>query len=443
MKVLAVGGGAREHAIVKSLVKDGAKVFTVMKNKNPGLARASEEILLANEMDIEKVAEWGKSKGVDFAVVGPEAPLGEGIVDELAMHEIPAVGPTKFAAQLEISKEFCRDLLRDHKIPGSIDYWVFDNVPDLKALLKDYDKDVVMKPIGLTGGKGVKVMGEHLMTHKDVIDYAQQIIDNKIGGSSRFVVEEKIVGEEFTLQAFADGRRVVPMPSVMDHKRAYEGDTGPNTGGMGSYSMKNGLPQFATFEEVEEAVGIMQQTVDAMRAIEHPFHGTLYGGFILTREGPRILEYNVRFGDPEAMNVLPLLEDNFVDLCGQIMDSSLPSAVKFAEKATVCKYVTPVGYGVKSQAGEKVFVDEAKIEQTGAELYYASVDERDSDIYTTTSRSLAIVGIDEDIAEAERMSESALQYVSGKVFMRHDIGKPDPIEKRIRRMEAIRRGEIG
>jgi phosphoribosylamine--glycine ligase len=125
------------------------------------------------------------------------------------------------------------------------------------------------------------------------------------------------------------------------------------------------------------------------------------------------------------------------------MDSSLPSAVKFAEKATVCKYVTPVGYGVKSQAGEKVFVDEAKIRQTGAELYYASVDERDSDIYTTTSRSLAIVGIDEDIAEAERVSESALQYVSGKVFMRHDIGKSDSIEKRIKRMEAIRGGEVG
>jgi phosphoribosylamine--glycine ligase len=195
--------------------------------------------------------------------------------------------------------------------------------------------------------------------------------------------------------------------------------------------------------EVEEAVGIMQQTVNAMRAIEHPFHGILYGGFILTRDGPRLLEYNVRFGDPEAMNVLPLLEENFVDLCGQIMESTLPSAVKFAEKATVCKYVTPVGYGVKSAAGEKVFVDETKIDQTGAELYYASVDQRDSDIYTTTSRALAVVGMDEDIAEAERMSETALQYVGGNVFMRHDIGKSEPIEKRIKRMEAIRRGEVG
>lgn len=438
-----MGGGAREHAIVKSLVNDGAKVFTVMKNKNPGIARASEDILLANEMDVEKVAEWGRSKGVDFAVVGPEAPLGEGLVDELAAHEISAVGPTKFAAQLEISKEFCRNLMRDHKIPGSVDFQVFDDVQDVKDFLRDYDKEVVVKPIGLTGGKGVKVMGEHLMSHQDVIDYCQEIIDKNIGGSSRFIIEEKVVGEEFTLQAFADGRRVVPMPSVMDHKRAYEGDTGPNTGGMGSYSMKNGLPQFATFEEIEEAVDIMQKTVNAMRAMEHPFHGILYGGFILTRDGPRILEYNVRFGDPEAMNVLPLLEESFVDLCSQIMDSSLPSSVKFSEKATVCKYVTPLGYGVASQAGEKVLVDEKKISETGAELYYASVDERDSDIYTTTSRALAVVGIHDDIAEAERMSEDALQYVRGKVFMRHDIGKREPIEKRIKRMEAIRRGEIG
>lgn len=443
MKVLAVGGGAREHAIVKSLAKDGATVFSVMKNKNPGIARASEDHLLANETDVEKVADWAKSKGVEFAVVGPEAPLGEGVVDKLATHEIPAVGPSRYAAQLEISKEFCRNLMRDHKIPGSIDYWVFDNIPDLKDFLRDYDKDVVVKPIGLTGGKGVKVMGEHLHSQQDVIDYGEQIIEKKIGGSSRFVVEEKVVGEEFTLQAFADGRRVVPMPAVMDHKRAYEGDTGPNTGGMGSYSMKNGLPQFATYDEMEAAVDIMQQTMSAMRAIEHPFQGVLYGGFILTREGPKILEYNVRFGDPEAMNVLPLLEDSFLDICNRIMDSSLPSGVKFSEKATVCKYVTPIGYGVKSQAGEKVFVDEGKIAKTGAELYYASVDEKDTDIYTTTSRALAVVGVDDDIAEAERMSESALQYVSGKVFMRHDIGKHEPIEKRKRRMEAIRRGEIG
>lgn len=438
-----MGGGAREHAIVKSLVKDGAKVFSVMKNKNPGIARDSEEFLLANETDVEKVAEWAKSKGVDFAVVGPEGPLGEGVVDKLAAHEISAVGPTKFAAQLEISKEFCRNLMRDHKIPGLVDFWAFDNIPDLKDFLKDYDKDVVVKPIGLTGGKGVKIMGEHLHSHQDVVDYAEEIIEKKIGGSSRFLVEEKVVGEEFTLQAFADGRRVVPMPSVMDHKRAYEGDTGPNTGGMGSYSMRNGLPQFATHEEMEQAVDIMQKTMNAMRAIEHPFHGILYGGFILTRDGPKILEYNVRFGDPEVMNVLPLLEESFLDICGQIMDSSLPSATKFSEKATVCKYITPIGYGTKSLAGEKVFVDEDKISETGAELFYASVDEREGNIYTTTSRSLAVVGIDEDISEAERMSESALQYVGGKVFMRHDIGKREPIEKRIKRMEAIRRGEIG
>jgi phosphoribosylamine--glycine ligase len=264
-------------------------------------------------------------------------------------------------------------------------------------------------------------------------------VEKKIGGSSSFVIEEKMVGEELTLQAFCDGKNLAPMPAVQDHKRAYEGDIGPNTGGMGSYSQENGLLPFLTKEEYDECVRIMQSIIDAMAKEGTPYKGVLYGQFILTKEGPKVIECNARFGDPEAMNVLPLLTSNFAEICRGIIDGTLPSKeIKFQSMATVCKYIVPMGYGVKSLVGEKVEVDERKIEKSGAELFYASVNKQNDDIYTTSSRSLAVVGIDDNIFEAERIAEKALSHVKGNVFMRHDIGKRDLIEKRIKHMKELR-----
>ncbi len=438
MKVLSVGGGAREHSVVEALRKSNAEIYSVMKNKNPGIANASAEYVLMDECEVEKVADWATSKGVELAVIGPESPLGEGIVDVLESRGIPCVGPSKAAAQIEISKEYARDLMKRHNIPGNLEYRVFDNLDDIKEFLEESDFDVVVKPIGLTGGKGVKIMGEQLQSKEDVLAYCAEVLENKIGGQSRVIIEEKCVGEEFTLQAFCDGETLSPMPAVQDHKRAYEGDEGPNTGGMGSYSESNGLLPFLSKEEYDEAVGIMQKTIDAMREEGTPYKGVLYGQFMLTSDGIKLIEYNARFGDPESMNVLPILKDDFLSICEGIVDGSLSSGVKFDNKATVCKYVVPIGYGVKSQAGEKVRLDEGSIRNAGAELYYASVNEEGGQIYTTTSRSLGIVGIANTISDAESISEEGLRFVSGNVFMRHDIGKPENIQKKIERMKTIR-----
>ncbi len=439
MKVLSVGGGAREHAIVKALVKGDVELYSVMKNRNPGIAGVSKETLYEKETEVDKITEWAKSKAVNFAVIGPEAPLGMGIVDVLEKEGIPSVGPSQKASQIEISKQFMRDLMAKHKLPGMVDYRVFDNTEDAEKFLKDYDKEVVVKPIGLTGGKGVKVMGEHLLSQEDVIDYCKEIIKNKIGGSSRFILEERMIGEELTLQAFCDGSHIIPMPTVQDHKRAYEGDVGPNTGGMGSYSQEDGLLPFLTKDEYDECVDIMQNIVNAMKAEATPYKGILYGQFILTSKGPKVIECNARFGDPEAMNVLPLLTSDFADICMGIIDGNLSSKkASFMNKATVCKYVVPMGYGVKSVVGEKVEVNKEKIEKDGAELFYASVNQKDDQIYTTSSRSLAVVGIDKNIFEAEKIAENALSHVKGNVFMRHDIGKKELIEKRIKHMKELR-----
>jgi phosphoribosylamine--glycine ligase len=439
MRVLAVGGGGREHAIVRALYDGGAEIYTAMKNRNPGIARASKDFELIKETDVEKVVDFAVRSKVEMAVIGPEAPLEVGLVDALESEGIGCVGASKDAARIETSKSFMRNLMRDHAIEGNLDFAVFDSYPEAKEYVMDYSGELAVKPVGLTGGKGVKIQGEHLLTKEAVLEYVKEILDKGIGGGA-VVLEERGKGEEFTLQAFCDGRTVVPMPVVQDHKRAYEGDRGPNTGGMGSYSMADHSLPFMTQEEYEGAMDIMAKTVTAMREEGCPYVGVLYGQFMLTRKGPRVIEYNARFGDPEAMNVLPILTSNFLDICEHIVDGRLASSkTSFAKKATVCKYVVPEGYGTKSKAGLPIKVDEKAIDAEGVWLYYAAVNEEEGRIFTTTSRSLAIVGVEDTIEAAEEACERGLSHVGGEaIAVRHDIGKPDLIQRRMDHMKEIR-----
>lgn len=438
MRVLAVGGGAREHAMAHALARSGADVFVCMKNSNPGIARLAKEVALVDERDVTEVVGFARSRGVELAVVGPEAPLEVGLVDGLVAAGIPTAGPTKGAARIETSKSFMRNLMKKHGIRGSVRFVKADTVHDTIKALDELGTDIVVKPVGLTGGKGVKVVGEHLMTKDDILAYASEIISRKIGGAS-IVLEERLVGEEFTLQAFCDGKRVVPMPAVQDHKRAYEGDQGPNTGGMGSYSQNDGLLPFLPRQDYADAVAIMTDTVGALKREEAEYRGPLYGQFMLTKDGPKVIEFNARFGDPEAMNVLSLLESDFGAICQGMAAGDLSGTdVRFANKASVCKYVVPQGYGSKPLSGEEIVVDEKAIEDAGAILYYANVNEKDGKVYTTTSRSVGVVGVADSLEEAERVAEDGVRHVSGKVFVRHDIGKKDVLDRKVARMNEIR-----
>jgi phosphoribosylamine--glycine ligase len=324
-------------------------------------------------------------------------------------------------------------------VPGNIDFAVFDDLKGARKFVLDNDRDMVVKPVGLTGGKGVKVMGEHLLGKEDTIRYLEEIFEHRIGGGG-VVLEEKLVGEEFTLQAFCDGRTVVPMPLVQDHKRAYEGDVGPNTGGMGAYSQEDGLLPFVTARERDAALDIMRRTVEAMRSEGCEYRGILYGQFMNTRDGPRVIEYNARFGDPEAMNVLSIVSSSFTDVCAGIADGNLsPNKVAFMERATVCKYVVPRGYGTDPAAGKVVNVDEKAIAKLGAKAYYAMVSEEHGKVLTTTSRAVGVVGIGDTIEAAEMICEKALTHVTGEaLFVRHDIGRPEVIRKRVEHMQQVR-----
>jgi len=439
-RVLAVGGGGREHAIVKALARGGADVFVAMKNRNPGIARLARGFKLIKETDVDRVVQFAKESGAELAVIGPEAPLEAGLADRLLEVGIGCVGPTKSAARIETSKKFARDLMHRYRVPGNLRYAAFDNFEDARRYILDLDHEVAVKPTGLTGGKGVKVQGEHLKDIPEVLDYVREIFEKGIGGAG-VVLEERIQGEEFTLQAFCDGRSMVPMPLVQDHKRAFEGDVGPNTGGMGSYSMEDHLLPFITKGEHEKAVEAMRTTVAALHKEGCPYQGILYGQFMLTSTGVKIIEFNSRFGDPEAMNVLPILQTNFVEISERIVSGTISLAsVEFARKATVCKYVVPEGYGMQAKADRPIHVDEKGVEMSGAELFYAAVNEESGRILTSTSRAVAVVGIASHLEDAEKACERALRFVSGEaLYVRHDIGKKEIIQKKIARMQSIRK----
>ncbi len=438
VRALVVGGGGREHCIAETLRRSGADVLAVMGNQNPGIRRVAKEAVVHDVTDGPWIADWAASRGAELAVVGPEAPLAAGIVDVLDAAGVPGAGPSRAAAQIETNKEVARDLLREHKIPGLVDYWAFDDLKTFEAWLRDCEIELVVKPLGLTGGKGVKVMGDHLASYDEVLEYGREILESRIGGASRFLVEEKVVGEEFSLQCLTDGKTVVPTPLAQDHKRALEGDRGPNTGGMGSYSDADHLLPFLTAKDRDAALSICKKVVDAMRKRGTPFKGCLYGGFIATRDGVRVLEFNARFADPESMNVLPLFAGDFAEACAQIAGGGLRSSWAFHKKATVCKYVVPVGYGTKAVAGEPLAVDEPGIAKTGAHLYYASVNEEDGHVLTTTSRALAVVGIHHGLEAAERQVEEALQHVKGNAYVRHDIGTQAAVRRKVERMARLR-----
>lgn len=434
MKVLVVGTGAREHAIADAL-KDDVELYCYMSKVNPGISKIAE-FAQGDEGEIEKVAKFAVDNNIDIAFIGPEAPLGKGIVDELEKNGISCVGPSQSAARIETDKSFMRKLFEDYNIEGSLVYKVFDNYDDVSAFLDDFDRDVVVKPVGLTGGKGVKIVGDHLKDNHEAKEYSKEVIDNAMGGFTQVIIEERLIGEEFTIQAFCDGTHLAPMPAAQDHPHAFEGDVGAITGGMGSYSDKRGLLPFLSQDDYDKAVKIMEATLKAIAKEAEPYKGILYGQFMLTADGPKLIEYNARFGDPEAMNVLPLLKTPLADVCQAIVDGSLDK-VEFNDKASVCKYIVPEGYPETSHGGELIEVDEKAIEELGAKVFYAAVGLEDDGIHLSGSRALGIVADGDSIEEAEKIAEKACACIKGNVYHRSDVGTTDLVNKRVEHMKEI------
>jgi len=424
--VLLIGGGGREHAIARALADSDADLYACAANKNPGIARLATEFKTLETTDPDAVVDYATGVEATIAVVGPEAPLAAGVADALEQAGIYAFGPNQAEARIETDKAFQREFMAENDIPGCPDFATFDDMEAACEFIDEYDGDLAVKPAGLTGGKGVKVIGDQV-TPEEAKTYLRE------SDYEQVVLEERLIGEEVTIQAFVANGEFETAPAVQDHKRAYEGDEGPNTGGMGSYSDATRELPFMTEADYEEAVSILEATVDALEG----YKGILYGQFMLTAAGPKVIEFNARFGDPEAMNTLPVLETDFLEVLTAARDGDGPPTLEFADQATVCKYAVPAGYPAEPTAGAKVKVDEESAGE--ALLYYASVDEREDGIYTTTSRSFALVGIAETIAEAEAIAEDALAVAGDEgLHMRHDIGKANLIQRRIDHMNELR-----
>ena len=433
--VLLVGGGGREHAIARAVANsdEDAELYACAGNRNPGIAALSAGYVTLDTTDSEAIVDYAQAVDADLAVIGPESPLAAGVADALDEAGIYAYGPHAAEARIETDKAFQREFMRDHDVPGCPDFEVFDDPEEAAEVLRRYDGDMAIKPKGLTGGKGVRVTGDQI-TKEEGMEY---ILESDY---DEFVLEERLVGEELTVQAFVANGEVLITPAVQDHKRAYEGDEGPNTGGMGSYTGAEFQLPFMTKADSAEALTILKAVVEAMPE----YKGILYGQFMLTADGLKVVEFNARFGDPEAMNTLPVLETDFVEILTSARDGTLVPDVTFRQQATVCKYAVPEGYPTDPEAGAPVTIDDSIIDDVSADhdgeahLYYASVDDREDGIYTTTSRSYAVVGVADTIEEAEAIAEDALQRAgTDGLRVRHDVGTAELVESRIEHVQQL------
>jgi phosphoribosylamine--glycine ligase len=422
--VLLVGGGGREHALARALADDCA-LYACASNRNPGIGRLADGVEVIDETDCEEIVAYAEAVDATLAVIGPESALDAGVADALDDAGVYTFGPRQEAARIETDKAYQRRFMREHGVPGCPDFETFDDVAAACDYIDSYEGDLAVKPAGLTGGKGVKVIGDQV-TREEAKTYLRE------SDYDRVVLEERLVGEEFTVQAFVANGDVRVTPAVQDHKRAYEGDEGPNTGGMGSYSDSSLSLPFMTEGDYAAAVDVIQTVVDALP----DYKGVLYGQFMLTADGPKVVEFNARFGDPEAMNTLPVLRTPFIDVLTAARDGESLPDLHFENQATVCKYAVPDGYPTNPTAGARIDVDE---ESVGAGLlFYASVDERADGIYTTTSRSFAVVGLGDTITKAEDVADGALAAAGEGLRIRHDIGTHDLVRARIDHMNEIR-----
>ncbi|MEM0158740.1 MAG: phosphoribosylamine--glycine ligase, partial [Thermoplasmataceae archaeon] len=384
--------------------------------------------LIGDELNYQAISKFAINNRVDIAIVGPDPVLETPLVETLVSSGIKVASPDRKAATIETSKEFLRSFMKRNGIPGDVENWVFRGARELESFFQTLDFDVAVKPVGLTGGKGVKVMGIQLSSREEALSYARSVLER----DGVVLIEKRLVGEEFSLQAFTDGKSIIPMPIAQDYKRALEGDLGPNTGGMGSITDSDHLLPFLNSHLREESIEIMKQVVAGMRKEERVFRGILYGQFMTDGSRVNVVEINARFADPEGINVMSIMDGNFIEALYGIADGELKNNVLFRNKATVLKYIVPKGYGTSPQPS--VLRIENLKESENFKYYYAQVSGTMDEVVQSSSRSLALVGIGESIEDASRIVEENIPKVKGEFYVRHDIGSPEMMRIKVERM---------
>ena len=413
MKILVVGSGGREHAIIKKINENPAVEELYALPGNAGMADDALCVDIA-AMDIEGIVKFAKEKEIDYAVVAPDDPLVAGCVDALEAEGIPCFGPRSEAAIIEGSKVFSKDLMKKYNIPTAA-YEVFDSAYAALKYIETAPVPTVVKADGLALGKGVIIA----MTRDEAKDAVKEIMEDKKFGKSgeRIVIEEFLEGPEVSVLSFTDGNVVVPMVSSMDHKRAGDGDTGLNTGGMGVIAPN----PYYTKEVADECMEkIFIPTINAMKAEGRTFKGCLYFGLMVTKDGPKVIEYNCRFGDPEAQVVLPLLESDLLTIMRSVTAGTLADAeVKFSDKSACCVIAASEGYPVSYEKGKELIIpDEVK-----ADTFVAGAKIADGKLVTNGGRVLGVTKIADSLKEAISASYAAVDKIQFEnKYIRHDIG---------------------
>ena len=418
MKVLIVGGGGREHAIAYCVAKSSKVEKMYCAPGNAGIAELAECVPIG-AMEFDKLVTFAKEKEIDLAIVGMDDPLVGGLIDEFEKAGIRAFGPRKNAAILEGSKAFSKDLMKKYDIPTAA-YENFDNADEALAYLETAKFPIVLKADGLALGKGVLICN----TLEEAKAGVKEImLDKKFGASGNtMVVEEFMTGREVSVLSFVDGKTIKTMTSAQDHKRAKDGDQGLNTGGMGTFS-----PSPFYTKEVDEFCRkyVYQKTVDAMAAEGREFKGIIFFGLMLTEDGPKVLEYNARFGDPEAQVVLPRMKNDLIDVIEACIDGTLDQVdLQFEDNAAVCVVLASDGYPVAYEKGLPITgLDEFK-KHEGYYCFHAGTKFDGDQIVTNGGRVLGVTAKGATLKEARANAYKATEWVKfDNKYMRHDIGK--------------------
>ena len=416
MKVLVVGGGGREHAIIKKL-KENKEITQMFCTPGNGGIASDAVCVPYKSTQVEEITAWAVKNGMEYVVVAQDDPLCMGLVDMLKEKGIPAFGPDKMAARIEGSKVFSKDLMKKYGIPTAA-YETFDDMDKALEYVKSVKCPIVVKADGLALGKGVLIC----MNNDEAVEAVTDMMaGGKFGASgSRVVVEEFLEGPEVSVLAFTDGTAIRPMVSSMDHKRALDNDEGLNTGGMGVIAPN----PYYTADVAERCMQeIFLPTLAAMRAEGCPFHGCLYFGLMVTKDGPKVIEYNCRFGDPEAQAVLPLLQSDLFTIMRATTNGTLDQVeVKFSEGASCCVILASGGYPVKYESG-KVISGLEKAGETAC-VYHAGTKLADNgEIVTAGGRVLAVTAVAQDLPAAIRKAYAASDNIHfDKLHRRSDIG---------------------
>ena len=419
MKIMVVGGGGREHAIVTAVAKSKRVDKIYCAPGNAGIAALAECVAIG-AMEFDKLVEFAKEKEIDFTIIGMDDPLVGGIVDVFEAEGLKVFGPNKNAAILEGSKAFSKDLMKKYNIPTA-GYENFTDPEEALKYLETAKMPIVLKADGLALGKGVLICN----TLEEAKAGVKEIMEDKKFGTAgnTMVVEEFMTGREVSVLSFVDGKTVKIMDSAQDHKRAGDGDTGLNTGGMGNFS-----PSPFYTKEVDDFCqkNIFQATVDAMAAEGRPFKGVIFFGLMLTEDGPKVLEYNARFGDPEAQVVLPRLENDIIDVMEACVDGKLDTIdLKFEDRATVCVVLASDGYPVKYEKGLPISGLENFDDKKDYYCFHAGTKfDENGTIVTNGGRVLGITATADTLKEARAKAYEATEWVQfDNKYMRHDIGK--------------------